>query len=73
MVGLLKNLSWEQCAQRNAFKMSQTQVNELTIGAKQALEGDKRRRGLIGGLHLAAGPSRQQCGKELKVIATRII
>ena len=34
--------------------MSQTQVKELTIGAKQALVGDKRRRGLIGGLHFVA-------------------
>ena len=28
LVGLLKMLSWEQCAQRNAFKMSQTQVSK---------------------------------------------
>ena len=33
VVGLLKKLSWEQCAHRNAFKMSRTQVKELTIGA----------------------------------------
>ena len=37
--------------------MSQTQVKELTIGAKQALVGDKRRQGLIGGLHFVAEPS----------------
>ena len=37
--------------------MSQTQVKELTIGAKQALVGDKRRRGLIDGLHFVAEPS----------------
>ena len=37
--------------------MSQTQVKELTIGALQALVGDKRRRGLISDLHLAAEPS----------------
>ena len=39
--------------------MSQTQANELTIGAKQALEGDKRRRGLIGGLHFVLSRPRQ--------------
>ena len=70
----LKKLFWEQCAQRNAFKMSQTQANELTIGAKQALVGDKRRRGLIGSLHSAAEPfsaTQRAAAKNWKLLQLR--
>ena len=37
--------------------MSRTQEKELTIGTKQALGGDKKRRGLIDGLHFVAAAS----------------
>ena len=53
--------------------MSQTKVKELTIGAKQALLGNKRRRGLIGGWLVALSGNTARCSKGLKVIATQIV
>ena len=51
--------------------MSQKQVKELTIGAKQALVGNKRQRSLIGGLHLAAelsSATRRGAAKNLNLL-----
>ena len=53
VVGLLKKLFWEQFAQRRQ-RETETQVKQIDDWGVTSCGGDKRRRGLISGLHFVA-------------------